>query len=435
MTPPPLSRNRDYRLLWVSQALSEAGFAASVIALPLLVLAVTGSPALSGLVLGVDAMAQLVAGLPAGALADRWNRKKLMLGCEAGYSVAVASLVAAVWWDVVSVAHLVAVAAVMGCCRSLFGPAEGATLARIVPAGQLPTAVAMNSARGALGQLSGTAVGGFLYGIARAVPFAFDVLAHAISFFALCFVRAPHHEAGPPGEGHLGREMAEGLRWVWSERHVRVTVLCAVSLNFFFSAYYIVIIVLAKERGITSGEIGVMAAMLGVGGVVGSLIAPYLQRRLSPYVSIMSVFWVLTLLTPLAVVIRDGYLMGALFVAMALLPPTANTTIGTYQLLLTPDRLRGRLTSVMGVIGGVSAATGPAFGGLVVQAFPGSGAVVLCTAGIALVTVVVTCSPTLRRFPRSDAISAPEPQPVGGRHPDPPASQPTDHPTTTEETP
>jgi MFS family permease len=439
VTAPTLSRNRDYRLLWGSQALSEAGFAASVIALPLLVLAVTGSPALSGLVLGVDAMAQLVAGLPAGALADRWNRKKLMLACEAVYSLAVASLVAAISWNVVSVAHLVAVAAVMGCCRSLFGPAEGATLARIVPSAQLPTAVAMNSARGALGQLSGTAIGGFLYGLARAVPFAFDVLAHLISFVALCFVRAPHREPEPAAAQHLGREIVEGLRWVWEEVHVRVTVLCAVSLNFFFSAYYIVIIVLAKDRGISSGEIGVMAAMLGVGGVAGSLIAPYLQRRLSPYLSIMSVFWVLTLLTPLAVVIHDGYLMGALFVAMALLPPTANTTIGTYQLLLTPDRLRGRLTSVMGVIGGVSSATGPAFGGLLVQAVPGNGAVVLCTAGIAVVTLIVTFSPTLRRFPRSEALTpgATEPQPVGGRHhdqPGPPTAQhPADGPTTTEE--
>jgi MFS family permease len=114
---------------------------------------------------------------------------------------------------------------------------------------------------------------------------------------------------------------------------------------------------------------------------------------------------VLTLLTPVAAVIHDGYLLGALFVAMALLPPTANTTIGTYQLLLTPDRLRGRLTSVMAVIGGVSAATGPAFGGLVVQAFPGTDAVLLCAAGIALITLFVTFSPTLRGFPRSDTLT------------------------------
>ncbi|MGH3540509.1 MAG: MFS transporter, partial [Pseudonocardiaceae bacterium] len=71
----PLSRNPNYQLLWISQVLSGAGLSTSVIAFPLLVLALTGSAAASGLVLGTIAAAQLLAGLPAGALADRWDRK------------------------------------------------------------------------------------------------------------------------------------------------------------------------------------------------------------------------------------------------------------------------------------------------------------------------------------------------------------------------
>src|SRR5687768_6664285 len=65
-----LSRNRNYTLLWTSQAVSEVGFNATLIAFPLVVLMVTGSAALSGAVLAVDAVAQLVVGLPGGALAD-----------------------------------------------------------------------------------------------------------------------------------------------------------------------------------------------------------------------------------------------------------------------------------------------------------------------------------------------------------------------------
>src|SRR5919206_556551 len=110
-----LSRNRDYRLLWGGQVFSETGFSTSMIAFPLLVLAVTGSAAQSGLVLGAVAVAQLVAGLP----------------------VAVTE-------------------------------------------------------------------------------------------------RAPAR--------HLGREILAGLRWVWHQPQVRVTALCAISLNLFFSAYYLVII-------------------------------------------------------------------------------------------------------------------------------------------------------------------------------------------------
>jgi MFS family permease len=402
-----LSRNRDYQLLWVGRAIEDAGFSASMIAFPLLVLALTGSPAVSGFVLGVDAMAQLLAGLPAGALVDRWNRKKIMLGCEAVQGIAVASLVVALWLNVASVPHMVAVAAVLGAGRALFSPAEAASLARIVPHDQLSTAVAMNAARSSLGQLSGTAAGGFLFALGRAVPFAADVLAHAVSFVALLFVRVPPRVApAEHQESHLGREMREGLRWVWRQRHVRVTVVCAVVLNFFFSAYYIVIVVLARERGVPSGEIGVMAAMLGVGGIVGALLAPRLYRLLSPYASIIGVFWVLTALTPIAVFIHSGYLMGTLFVGVALLPPTANTTINTYQLLLTPDGLRGRLTGVMGVIGGLSAAAGPAFGGVLVEVLSGTGAVLLCSGAIAIVTIAVTLSPTMRSFPRHDTVVA-----------------------------
>jgi uncharacterized protein YbdZ (MbtH family)/MFS family permease len=397
---PPLVRNRNYRLLWGSQALSEFGLSATSIAFPLLVLAVTGSPAASGLVLGTSAAAQLVVGLPAGALVDRWNRKKVMLWCEAAQAVAAASLVAALWYGHARVAHMVVVAAVLGMCGALFEPAEDASLPNVVPEEQLSTAVAMNAARSYLGQLSGTAAGGFLFAVGRFVPFAADALTHAISFFALIFLRLPQRTVPAEPVRHLGREIATGLRWVWQQRRIRVIALCAIGLNLFFSAYYIVIIVLAVSRGVPSGQIGIMAAMLGVGGILGALAAPYLQRRFNPYVSIIGVFWALTLLTPLAIFITNGYLLGALFATMAFLAPTANTTIDTYLLLLTPDELRGRMSSVIGVALGTAAVVAPALGGVLMQVVPGSRAVMICASGIAIVTVLATLSRTLRDFPR-----------------------------------
>ncbi|UJW29834.1 MFS transporter [Saccharothrix sp. AJ9571] len=398
--PSRLSRNRNYQLLWGGQVFSEAGFSASMIAFPLLVLAITGSAAQSGLVLGAVAVAQLVAGLPAGALVDRWNRKKIMLACEAAQAVAVASLVFALWWGEVNLVQLVTVAAVMGLCRALFEPAEDASLPRLVTTAQVPAAVSMNAARSSAGQLAGTALGGFLFALGRIVPFIFDLCTHVVAFFALLFVRLPAKVVAPAADRRLGADMLEGLRWVWHQPQVRVTALCAISLNLFFSAYYLIIIVLAQARGIPSGEIGVMAAMLGGGGIIGALVAPYLHRRFSPYLMIIGVFWALTVLTPFAVFVHNGYLMGALFAAMAFLPPAANTTINTYQLLLTPDELRGRLGGAMGVAGGVAAAVGPALGGWLADTLPGEVAVLVCTGAIAGVTLFATANPTLRRFPR-----------------------------------
>jgi len=403
----PLSRNTNYRLLWGGQLLSEFGFNATTIAFPLVVLAVTGSATGSGIVLGTIAAAQLLAGLPAGTLVDRVSRKKVMLVCEAAQALCAASLVLAMWLKVFSLPHLVAVAAVFGVCAALFEPAEDATLPNLVPPEQLPTAVALNSGRASLGQLSGTAAGGFLFAVGRFVPFAVDTVTHSLAFVALSLLRVPRaavaaEEEDPPGDRHFGREMAAGLRWVWGQRHIRVTALCAVVLNLFFSAFYLVVIVLAQRRGVPSGQIGVMAAMLGVGGLVGALAAPYLHRLVSPYLSIAAVFWVLTALTPLAILAHNGYVMGALFFGMALLPPTANTTIMTEQLLLTPDELRGRLSGVIGLATGVAAAAGPMLGGVLMAVLAPGRAVLVCAAGMALATLLVTFSPTLRGFPRRE---------------------------------
>jgi len=186
-----LSRNRNFTLLWGSMLLSDFGFNGAAIALPLLVLATNGSAAGAGLVLGTVAATQLAAGLPAGALADRWNRKYIMLGCEAAQAVAAASVVAALFLHVLGVPQLIGVAAVIGVSAALFEPAEDAALPNVVPDQQVPKAVAMNAARTSLANLSGTAAGGFLFAIGRVVPFAVDTAGHALAFCGLAFLRLP----------------------------------------------------------------------------------------------------------------------------------------------------------------------------------------------------------------------------------------------------
>ncbi|MEU5692154.1 MFS transporter [Actinosynnema sp. NPDC020468] len=396
-----LARNRNYTLLWSGQAIAEIGFSATQLALPLLALAITGSPVLAGLVLTVDSTAQLVVGLPAGALVDRWDRRRIMLCCEAAQAVVLVGLVVALVTGAVTIAHLLGVAVVLGAARALFEPAEDACLPRLVPEEQLATAVAMNTARSSLGQMVGTTVGGILYALNRWLPFLLDLLSHCVAFVALLFLRVPPAPRRVERQ-HFVVEIVEGLRWAWQRREIRVTSACAVVLNLFFSAFYLVVLVLAKSRGISAAEIGVMASMLGVGGVLGALVAPRLHRAMGPHRSIAAVFWGLTALTPVALVIDNGYLMGGLFAAMTFLAPTANTTIATHQLLLTPDELRGRLSGVLAVVVGLAGAVGPALGGLLTESLSPAHAVLVCAAGIALVTAYVTVSPTLRHYARED---------------------------------
>jgi MFS family permease len=397
--PVPLSRNRGFTLLWVGQGCAEVGFSASMLAFPLVVLVITGSAAASGLVLAADAVAQAVLALPGGALVDRWDRRRVMLLCEATQAVALGSLLVALLLDGATVVHLAAVAAVLGGCRALFEPAEDASLPALVAESQLATAVATNSARSSVGQMAGTALGGVLFAVARWAPFLLDLLTHVIAFVTLLFLRLPARVVEPAPLRRLGPEITEGLRWLWRHKEIRVTTVCAVVLNTFFAAYYLVVIVLAQQRGTPPGEIGVMAAMLGVGGLLGALAAPWLHRRLSAHLAIAGVFWALTALAPLAVLVDGGYLLGALFAGMALLAPTANTTIVTHQLLLTPDALRGRLSGTLNLAVGGAAAVGPVLGGLLAETTSPTTAVLISAAGLATAAVLVTVNPTLRHYP------------------------------------
>ncbi len=85
--PTSLWHNRDFLLLWSGQIVSAIGSQVSLIAFPWLILALTGSPAQAGLIAAIRTLPYLLFGLPAGALIDRWNRKRVMILCDTGRTV------------------------------------------------------------------------------------------------------------------------------------------------------------------------------------------------------------------------------------------------------------------------------------------------------------------------------------------------------------
>ncbi|MBV9280553.1 MAG: MFS transporter [Chloroflexi bacterium] len=155
--------NRDYLLLWGGQLTSATGSQVSFIAVPLLILAVTRSPAQAGLVGALGSLTSLLLGLPAGAFVDRWDRKRAMLICDACRCLNMASvpLVAAVWR--LTIVQLALVSIVEGALFVVFSAAEAAALPRVVPGEQLPAAAALNLAADRLARLLGPPLGGILY--------------------------------------------------------------------------------------------------------------------------------------------------------------------------------------------------------------------------------------------------------------------------------
>src|SRR3954454_817149 len=107
-------RNRDFVLIWSAQSLSDLGTGLSQLAYPLLMLAITGSPAQAGALAAVRALPYVLFGLPAGALTDRWNRRRVMIACDAIRAVAMLSVPLALLADRMSAGQLYVVAAVSG---------------------------------------------------------------------------------------------------------------------------------------------------------------------------------------------------------------------------------------------------------------------------------------------------------------------------------
>jgi len=122
--PGSLRRNRDFQLLWVGQAVSALGARASTIAYPLLVLALTGSPADAGLVGFAATIPYLAIQLPAGVLVDRIDRRRAMIACDAGRMLALAGVAAAVVAGHASIALIASAALVEGCLTVVFNLAE-----------------------------------------------------------------------------------------------------------------------------------------------------------------------------------------------------------------------------------------------------------------------------------------------------------------------
>jgi len=158
----PLRRNRDFNLLWSGQVLSVLGAQISAIAFPLLVLALTHSPAKAGIVGFAEMLPMGLLMLPAGALVDRWDRKRVMVVADSARCVALASIVLALAVDSVSFAQIVAVALVDGIGAAFFSVGERSALRQVVADEQLEAAMVRNQAREFGALLGGQPLGGVL---------------------------------------------------------------------------------------------------------------------------------------------------------------------------------------------------------------------------------------------------------------------------------
>jgi predicted MFS family arabinose efflux permease len=393
---------RDFTVLWASQAVSNLGAHLTGTAMPLLVLATTGSAADAGLVAAAGSLPFLVAGLPAGPLVDRWNRRTVLLLSEVAAGLILATVPIALRLGRITVTHLAVVAFVQGLCSVFFGLAERAALPLIVPAACLPTAIAQNEARTRGAGLLGPPLGGLLFGLGRAVPFLVDAVSFLLSAAALLLIRKdlrarPATAAAPPEP--LRRATVEGMRWVWRNPLVRTAILLLAASNLVFQALVLTIVVLARDRGAAPATIGVMLGIYSAGGLAGAVAATRLHRVFATRTVIVGVNWLWALLLPLFAVAAGPFQIGALGAACAFAGPLLNVVLMAYASVVVPNELMGRvmsaaLTLTWGVMPLASLLAGALLTTIGARGAIGVLALVMLTAAVA-----ASVSPAVRHAP------------------------------------
>jgi hypothetical protein len=362
-----LWRNREFVLLESGRLLSTAGTSSTGIAYPLLVLALTSSPAKAGLVGFARLAPYALLALPAGVAADRWNRKSLMIGADVVRALMLAGLAVAVQLDHAGWPLIAAIAFAEGAGAVVFGVAQAGALRAIVPRRQLPAAVGAQRARSAAVDLAGPPLGGALFAVGRALPFAVDSASYAFSIVSLAAIRTPFQEERELESTRLRSQVAEGLRFLWRQPFIRATTFLYALLNVTIPALLLVVIVVGRRDGLSSSEIGGLVAAFGAALLAGALLSPLLRRRLSVRAIILLELWTalgsgLFLVWPTVWVLVGGMLPQAIVI-----PATDSVVVG-YRVAVTPDRLLGRVESVRSNLARLIDPLGPLAAGLLLSA-------------------------------------------------------------------
>jgi MFS family permease len=270
----------DFRRLWFADAISQIGTRMTFLAAPLLAtLYLNASTFEVALVRTFESLAHLLFGLLAGAWVDRVRCRPVLVATDLGRAVLLLTVPAAALAGVLALWQLYAVMFAVGLLTVFFDVAHQSYLPRLLPREQLVDANAKLAANASVAALAGAGAGGWLVQLLTA-PFVFVVDALSMVWSALWLRSIRHREPPVPRapDRHLGREIAEGVRFVAQHPLLRPIAMNTATVVLCQAAGMgVSIVFLVRDIGLSAGVIG----LLGVVGLVGALLASAVTRRLT----------------------------------------------------------------------------------------------------------------------------------------------------------
>jgi MFS family permease len=398
----PLRRNRDFVLFQTGQLLSAIGTSIGTIAYPLLTLAVTQSAAKAGIVGFAQFLPIVLFNLLAGVLADRGDRRRLMIAADVVRALAVGSLAVSILLDRIAFSQIVVVSFIEATGGVVFGAGRSAVFKSVVPSEQLAAAASTEEGRLSVVRLAGPPAGGALFGIARAVPFVADAVSYAASTLSLLMMRTPLQQQRGAAETHVLAEAAEGVRFVWRNPFLRLTTLMLLLGNFSAAGVSLAVVILAKQHGLSGTGVGILVALVGATTLLGATLSPLVRRVLSPRAILLSEFWASLALTSY-LIWPSVYVLATAFAFQAFFFANTDAAVRAYWYAVTPEHLIGRVPSAMGNVMVLALPLGPLAAGLLIESASPRAAIALFLAVTLVAAVAGTLSKATRTLPVTSA--------------------------------
>ena len=348
--PPPLLRQPEFVKLWSAQAISQLGDQVTLLALPLVaVLTLDASAAQMGLLTAAELMPHLLFSLFAGVWIERRShRRKLMIAADIARAGLLVSVPLAAAFDVLTFPQLYAVAFAVGSFAVLFDISWATLFPAVVPRRDLVDASSKLSLSRSLSFVLGPSLAGFLV---QALTAPVTLLVDAFSFIgsALFLGRIRTQEPSPERDGNgVLRSLRDGMRFVLGDDLIRADLGCAATVNLFNFVFAAIFILYAtKELGVAPGTLGIALGLGAIGGILGALVAPPLERAIGigPSVVLGSVLFPAPLiLVPIASgsELTIGVMLGTAEFFSAVGVMIFDVSAASMLFLRTPDRIRAR---------------------------------------------------------------------------------------------
>jgi len=401
-----------FRWYFAGTGASGAGDGIRLTALPLLAASLTRSPLAVAAVAAAQGLPWLLFSLPAGALVDRWDRRRVFVIVNIARAVLAAGLATAVGLGDASVALLAGAAFGFTAGETFADPAARALLPAVVPGGRLEAANGLLfAAQTGSEQFAGPPLGSALFAFRHAVPFALDAasfVAGAVCFHRVRVTRQPGDEMA--GQASLRQQMTEGVRWLAGHRLLRALALPLLVMNLASEAVFAIFVLFAVgDLHVRKSVYGLLFVAYALGGLAGAAIAARLRDQIGDGPAIVGSVVFFGFPFVIMAVISDGYLAGALMLLLGLGEGVWGVLTMSLRQAIIPERLRGRVLNVFRLVGWGSLSVGAVIGGVTAQAF-GLRAPI-ATAGVLILLSAAVAAPAVKT---SAIRQARTPQPSQG---------------------